>query len=168
MEDARVKQWLARKTFIAMIVLVATAPSYSQGQTIYEPSANDPRIKAVLEALERAADAARRADWKAVEAFFAPDVVVNSPTNRVVALADIMARFRSGQIGAEPTSAERRVEFVGVRGDSVVVMAEETFRPGPNAPNAGKSVRRRSTDIWKQYGGRWKLAIRQATVTSVQ
>lgn len=100
MDEVDLRHRFGRKTFIAMIVLVATAPSYSQGQTIYEPSANDPRIKAVLEAVERVADAARRADWKAVEAFFAPDVVVNSPTNRVVALADIMARFRSGQIGA--------------------------------------------------------------------
>ena len=53
-------------------------------------------------------------------------VVVNSPTDRVVTLADIMARFRSGQIGAEPDSGESRLEFVGVHGDSVVVMGEET------------------------------------------
>ena len=157
----------ARKVFVAVMMVMAAA-SQAQGQTIYEPSANDPRIKAVLEARERAADAARRADWKAVEAAFAPDVVVNSPTNRVVTLADIIARFRSGQIGAEPDSTEGRLEFVGVRGDSVVLMGEETFRPGKNAPNAGKLVRRRATDIWKQYGGVWKLAIRQATVTSVE
>ena len=79
-----------------------------------------------------------------------------------------MARFRSGQISAAPGSVENRFEFVGVRGDSVVVMAEERFAPGANAPNAGKAIRRRSTDIWKQYGGVWKLAIRQATVTSVE
>ena len=157
----------ARKAFVAVMMVMAAA-SQARGQTIYEPSANDPRIKAVLEARERAADAARRADWKAVEAAFAPDVVVNSPTNRVVTLADIMARFRSGQIGAEPDSTEGRLEFVGVHGDSVVLMGEETFRPGKNAPNAGKLVRRRATDIWKQYGGVWKLAIRQATVTSVE
>ena len=76
-------------------------------------------------------------------------------------------RFRTAQIGAE-SGAERRLEFVGVRGDSVVVMGEEVYTPGKNAPNAGKLVHRRFTDIWKQYGGRWKLAIRQATVTSVQ
>ena len=151
----------------AMMVMTAASP-YAQAQTIYEPSANDPRIKAVLDAGERAADAARRGDWKTVEASFAPDAVVNSPTNRVVALADILARFRSGQIGAEPDSVETRLEFVGVRGDSVVVMGEETFRPGKNAPNAGKVVRRRFTNISKQYGGEWKLAIRQATVTSVE
>ena len=151
----------------AMMVMTAASP-YAQWQTVYEPSANDPGIKGVLDARERVAQAARRADWTVVESGFAPDVVVNSPTNRVVALADIVARFRSGQIGAEPDSSDDRLEFVGVRGDSVVLMGEETFRPGKNAPNAGKLVRRRATDIWKQYGGVWKLAIRQATVTSVE
>jgi ketosteroid isomerase-like protein len=141
---------------------------HSQGQTVYEPSANDPKIKAVLEARQRAADAAARGDWNAVEASFAPDAVVNSPVNRVVMLADIMARFRSGQIAAEPGTIEERIEFVGVRGDSVIVMGEEAFTPGPNAPNAGKKIRRRATDVWKQYGGVWKLAVRQATLTSVE
>jgi hypothetical protein len=82
-------------------------------------------------------------------------------------LADVVARFRSGQISAEP-GGERRVEFIGVRGDSVVAMGEESGRPGPNAPNAGKLIRRRFTEVWKQYAGVWKLAIRQATVTVVE
>jgi len=167
MKGLRMTHRFARNVCVAVMLILAAASSYAQGQTIYDPSANDPRIKAVLNARERAAQAARQADWAAVEAAFAPDVVVNSPTNRVVTLADVIARFRSGQIGAEPDSTEGRLEFAGVRDDSVVLMGEETFRPGKNAPNAGKLVRRRATDIWKQYGGVWKLAIRQATVTSV-
>jgi hypothetical protein len=79
-----------------------------------------------------------------------------------------MARFRSGQIAAEPGSGESRLEFVGLLGDSVVIMAEESFKPGPNAPNAGKMIRRRSTEVWRQYGAVWKLAVRQATVTAVE
>jgi hypothetical protein len=158
----------ARNVFGAAMMIVTAASPYAQGQTVFEPSANDPRIKAVLDARERFAGAARRGDWTVIESGFPPDVVVNSPTNRVVARADIVARFRSGQIGAEPDSTEIRLEFVGVRGDSVVLMGEETFRPGKNAPDAGKLVRRRFTDIWKQYGGLWKLAIRQATVISVE
>jgi ketosteroid isomerase-like protein len=157
-----------RNVFVATIMFMAAARSHLLGQMIYEPSASDPRIMAVLEAQKRAEDAARRADWKAVEDLFAPDVVVNSPTNRVVNREDVMARMRSGQISAEPGSVDRRVEFVGVRGDSVVIMGEEIFSPGSNAPNAGKIVHRRFTDIWKQYGSFWKLAIRQATVTSVE
>ena len=159
---------LPRITFAAVMVVAAAPWVYSQGQTVYEPSPDDPRIKAVLEARTRAADAATRQDWKTVEDLFAPDVVVHSPINRVVQRDDIVARFRNGQIAAEPDTATVRLEFVGVRGDSVVIMAEESFRPGPKAPNAGKLIRRRATDIWKQYGGAWKLAIRQATITAVE
>ena len=78
-------------------MFVLSAGAHASGQTVYEPSADDPNIKAVLDARERAADAARRADWRAVEASFAPDVVVNSPTNRVVTLPDILARFVAGR-----------------------------------------------------------------------
>ena len=98
---------------------------------------------------------------------FIRHVLAAHPDDRVVNLDNIMGRFRNAQIGAEP-GAERRIEFVGVRGDSVVVMGEEIYTPAGTAPNAGKVVHRPFTDIWKQYGGLWKLAIRQGTVTSVQ
>ena len=152
--------------FSAVVLVAAAVPSYSQ-ETIYEPSADDPKIVAIADAQRLFQAAVMRGDWKAVEGSFAPDVVVHSPVNRVVDLDSVLQRMRSGQISAEP-GAERHIEFVGVRGDSVVVMGEEVYTPGKNAPNAGKLVHRRFTDIWKQYGGRWKLAIRQATVTSVQ
>ena len=155
-------------SFVAAIVLIGAAiPSYSQDRTVYAPSASDPNIVAIVEAQRLFQAAVMRGDWKAVEESFAPDVVVHSPVNRVVDLDSVLGRMRTGQISAEP-GAERHIEFFGVRGDSVVVMGEEVYTPGKNAPNAGKLVHRRFTDIWKQYGGRWKLAIRQATVTSVQ
>ena len=66
-------------------------------------------------AQKRAEDAPSRADWKAVEDLFAPDVVVNSPTNRVVNREDVMARMRSGQISAEPGSVDRREDETEVR-----------------------------------------------------
>ena len=93
---------------------------------------------------------------------------MHAPVNRVVNRDDVMARMRNGQIAYEPDNGEHRVEFIGVRGDTVVVMGEEIVRPTGAAPDAGKIVRRRFTDIWKQYGGLWKLAIRQGTVTSVE
>jgi ketosteroid isomerase-like protein len=153
---------------ISVAVLFFTNGRSAEAQTVYDPSANDPRIRAVLDARRRAEEAASKQDWKTVESLFAPEVVVNSPTNRVVRLNDIMARFRNGQIAAEPGTNTSQIEFVGVIGDSVVVMGEESFIPGPNAPNAGTRIRRRATDVWRQYNGVWKLAIRQGTITSVE
>jgi hypothetical protein len=72
-----------------------------------------------------------------------------------------------GRISYEPDHV-RKVDFAGVRGDTVVIMGEEIVDPIANTPNAGKTVRRRFTDIWKNVDGVWKVTIRQATVTSVQ
>jgi hypothetical protein len=47
-------------------------------------------------------------------------------------------------------------------------MGEEIVHPIGNTSNAGKLVRRRFTDIWKNIDGVWKLTIRQATVTPAE
>lgn len=134
--------------------------------TRYDPSAGDPRIIAVLEARRRIENAFARQDADALQSMAMPDVLVNAPINRVVTLDNITARFRAGQIHYE--SVDTRVEFAGVRGDLVVLMGEEIVKPTENTPNAGKTVRRRFTDIWKESGGAWKLAIRQGTAYSVE
>src|SRR5688572_33168437 len=121
MKDMQMRHQFERNSVIAMIVvLAAAAPSYSYGQTVYEPSANDSRIVAVLDAQKRAEVAFKGADWKTIEeTYFAPDVVVHAPINRVVNRDNVMQRMRNAQIAYE--DAERRVEFVGVRGDAVVL-----------------------------------------------
>jgi hypothetical protein len=135
--------------------------------TRFDPSASDARIVAVLEARRRLGAAMLAADLTAIEALMAPDLVVNAPINRVVDRTNILDRLKAGQLSYEP-DFEDNVEFVGVRGDSVVIMSEEIVRPIANTPNAGKIVRRRSTDIWREVDGAWTLAIRQATVTSAE
>jgi hypothetical protein len=150
---------------VTALPIAASAPA--QARTMYEPSASDPRIVAALNARKRLGVAMLSRDFKAVETIFAPDLLVHAPINMVVNRDNVLARLRSGQISYEP-DVEERIEFAGVRGDAVVIMGEEIVHPIGNAPNAGKTVRRRSTDIWRNMDGFWKLAIRQATVTSVQ
>jgi hypothetical protein len=143
------------------------ATALSSGQTVYEPSATDPRIVAVLEAELRLERAGNPLDLAAFEALFAPDLVVHAPINKVVQRDNILARMRSGQIAYEP-DFDRTIDFAGVRGNLVVIMGEEVVRPTGAAPNAGKLIRRRFTDIWKLADGAWTLAIRQATVISAE
>jgi ketosteroid isomerase-like protein len=58
---------------------------------------------------------------------------------------------------------------LGTRKDQVVIMGEEVVKPRDTAPNAGRTVRRRFTDVWqKESDGKWRLTIRHATITSVQ
>jgi len=135
--------------------------------TIYEPSATDPRIVAALAARKRLGEVMRAIDIPGVEALMAPDILVNAPINRVVDRKNVIERLRTNQISYEAEASET-IDFVGVRGDVVVIMGEEVLRPNKAAPYAGKTEYRRSTDVWKQFDGAWKLWIRQATITKVE
>jgi ketosteroid isomerase-like protein len=48
-------------------------------------------------------------------------------------------------------------------------MGAEVVKPRDGAPNAGKTVRRRFTDVWRRDAdGKWRLTIRHATITSIE
>jgi len=66
-------------------------------------------------------------------------------------------------------SVDVTIEALDAREDHVVIMGEEVVKPRETAPNAGKTVRRRFTDVWRRESdGKWRLTIRQATITSVE
>jgi len=135
--------------------------------TMYEPSASDPRIVAALAARKRLGEVMRAVDIAAVEALMAPDILVHAPINKVVDRKNVIGRLKAAQISYE-SAAEEVIDFVGVRGDMVVIMGEEILRPNKDAPYAGKTINRRSTDVWKPFDGVWKLWIRQATITKAE
>jgi len=132
--------------------------------TVYEPSANDPRVVAALAARKRCQRAMLAGDIAAVEALLEPDLLVNAPINKVANRENVIARLKASQISYEP-EVEETIDFAGVRGDVVVIMGEEVVHPNKGAPYAGRTEYRRYTDVWKQFDGVWKLWIRQATIT---
>lgn len=135
--------------------------------TVYEPSESDPRIVAALAARKRLGEMMRAVDIAGVEALMAPDILVNAPINKVVDRKNIIGRLEAAQISYEREAVEV-FDFVGVRGDMVVIMGEEILHPNKDAPYAGKTEYRRSTDVWKPFDGVWKLWIRQATITKIE
>ena len=135
--------------------------------TVYEPSATDPRIVATLAARKRLGEVMRAVDIAGVESLMAPDILVHAPINKVVDRKNIIGRLKAAQISYE-SAAEEVIDFIGVRGDMVVIMGEEILRPNKDAPQAGKTISRRSTDVWKPFDGVWKLWIRQATITKAE
>jgi ketosteroid isomerase-like protein len=162
------RSFTSRGASLLIVPAMAIASVKAQNRTVYEPSASDPRIVGALDAERRLERAGQPPiDIAAMADLFAPDLVVHSPINKVVDRESVLTRMRNGQIAYEP-NATRTIEYVGVHGDLVVVMGEEVVKPTGDAPNAGQTVHRRSTDIWKAVNGAWKLVIRQATVTSVQ
>jgi ketosteroid isomerase-like protein len=55
------------------------------------------------------------------------------------------------------------------RDNHVAIMGEEIVKQRDTAANAGKTVSRRFTDVWRREAdGTWRLTIRQATITSVK
>ena len=61
--------------------------------------------------------------------------------------------------------ANMLVTLAATRGaHDVVLMGEEVLTPVRKAKFAGEKIRRRTTEVWTNASGQWKLAIRQATI----
>ena len=115
---------------------------------------------------ERQAALSRNVD--ALSVLWSDDFTVNAPNNQVVVgkQAVLDTFLRSGVINF--SSFERNIEFIRVDGSFAVVMGVETLVPLSDAPSAGlvagRSVRRRFTNIWKNDRGTWRLYWRHANV----
>jgi hypothetical protein len=100
-------------------------------QTRFEPRPDDPRIIAVIEGRKRLNAAPATGNVGTVDALLAPDVVVNSPINRVVDRANVLGRVRSSEIRQPETAVN--IEFAGVRGELVVSMGGNRASCGGHA-----------------------------------
>lgn len=130
-------------------------------------AARHPVIAAALAARGRLDAAFAAQDVEATAAVSAEDLIVNTPANRVARLETVLGFFKAGRMNYE--SADVTIEGVDARGDHVVLMGEEVVKPKETAANAGKTVRRRFTDVWRRDpDGQWRLTIRQATITSIE
>ena len=93
-------------------------------------------------------------------------IIVQNPENAIVGFRQIMDRIKSGKINY--SSFERVVEKVALINGIAVVMGIETTVAEGETKNAGKTVKRRFTNIWTKEKGNWKLTARQATNVSVE
>lgn len=126
-------------------------------------------VEQTVRELDRAeVTAVLRKDIPALEKLWAPDFTVNSPQNRIAPSRDVVFGFiRNGII--DYASFDREIEVVRVHGNTVILMGLETLKPQNKAPNAGKTVRRRFTNIWmKRGGGPWQVVARHANQISAE
>jgi ketosteroid isomerase-like protein len=151
---------------VAVIVLVGAAPvsaKWRAANAQVEAAARIPRIAAALSAANRMDRAILTRDAQEFSAVFADDAVVNNPFNRIARKKDAERNLATGLI--DYTSLERSIEYAAVRGEhDVVLMGEEVLTPIRKAKFAGEKIRRRTTEVWTDSSGQWKLAIRQATI----
>lgn len=129
-------------------------------------AARDPHVAAVLAASNASCAAIVARDGKAFAAGHTSDFVVNSPANRVLNAMQAQQGFESGAI--DYNSLNRKIDYAAKLPEGlVVIMGEETATPRNKAHFAGKTIRRRFTDIWRLVDGLWQVAVRHATVIDV-
>jgi ketosteroid isomerase-like protein len=97
---------------------------------------------------------------------FAADFVVHGPSNKIETFPDLLVRIRKG--GSDREFYERIIEKVTFSGNIAIVMGNETIKPTGIATNAGKTVKRRYTNIWIKNKESWQLVARQSTIISIE
>lgn len=127
---------------------------------------SDPAVASAVAASSAEVAAILAEDLSGFGDSLAADVIVNSPLGRINRRADTLAAFGGGFI--RYSSFDRRIEYAGRLGELVVIMGNEILVPKGNAPNAGRTVHRRFTDIWRNETGVWRLVLRQATVAKIE
>jgi ketosteroid isomerase-like protein len=152
--------------FCTLLALPANAAWHAANPQAAE-AVKDPRIAAVLEVAMRFDKAILAHNEKVFGDTFTEDAVVNNPFNKIARKSDALRNLRIKLI--DYTSLDRSIEYAATRGaHDVVLMGEETLTPVGKARFAGKHVRRRTTEVWTDESGEWKLAIRQATIYSAE
>lgn len=135
---------------------VATTPQAEQAVKI-------PKIASALEATLRFDQAILGKDIAVFESMFDDEAVVNNPYNKIARKRDAVSNLRTGLI--DYASLDRAVEYAARKGEhEVVLMGEESLTPQGHAKMAGKQLRRRTTEVWSDASGTWKLLLRQATI----
>ncbi|RZL41603.1 MAG: nuclear transport factor 2 family protein [Pedobacter sp.] len=111
-------------------------------------------------------EAFQKKDTATLLKIFSPNFVVNAPTNKVTTLPELMQMLRQGEV--DVAQFERITESVTFINNIAISMGNETIRPAGKMPNAGKTVKRRYTNIWMKGETGWQLVARQSSIISVE
>jgi hypothetical protein len=97
---------------------------------------------------------------------FSPNLIINGFSNSFETLRDVLGRI--SEQGNNIDYYDRIIEKVIFANNTAIVMGNETIKPGGKAVNAGKTVKRRFTNIWIPNKKSWQLVARQSTIISVE
>ena len=145
------------KLILLVTIVILVAANFASGQSAKQTDALEQQIRKLDMAQ---ADAVLRGDIAALDKLWPKDFAVNSPFN-LVATSDT-SRVRAGTLTF--SSFVREIEQVLMHGKTVIVMGRETVVPSGTSPDAGKTLRRRFTNIWMKKKGRWWMVARHANI----
>ena len=129
--------------------------------------AQDPREAEIrrLETLER--QSVLKSDSATLfDKIWSSKMIINTPANVVGTVEGTKQHLRSG--GLKYLSFERSIEKITFNDDVAIVMGGEVIKPQGTQPNAGKTVHRRFTHVWKFSNNSWSIIARQATIIKVE
>jgi ketosteroid isomerase-like protein len=127
--------------------------------------AQDDAVRKEVEVAERAGGhAAFTKDLAGLEKYWSPEMLVNSPGNRILTREQVFAAIREDKL--KYSNYTNEVEAFHAYGDVAVVMGHETLVPD-TGPEAGTKLYRRYTDVMQKTNGSWMLIARQATYTFI-
>lgn len=154
------------KTLLTMITgfafqlsFVASLAFAQTEQSTPKPSPTEREVRR-LNAAE--VEAFLHRDAAAMARIWSDDLVVTNPLNKFVTKKDVLGMMQSGFLVI--TSYDRRIEYLHLYGDTVIVAGSETVTWGGRMPNAGKSERLRFTAVWLKQDGRWQEVARHANI----
>ncbi|MBB5343045.1 nuclear transport factor 2 family protein [Tunturibacter empetritectus] len=142
-------------TYSAILLIASASLLFAQDDPVQQ-------VHAAQEAIGRAM---RAKDTAALEKIWSPEMKVNSPGNKVMDRATVLALLREGHI--QYSAYSNTVEATSTFKDLVIVMGHEDLTEAVG-PDAGKPKTRRYTDVWQRaVTGSWMLIARQATYIAV-
>ena len=103
-------------------------------------------------------------DFPALEKFWAPSLVVNSPGNNILSREQVFTAIREDKLKYTSSKVFPDTFFV-VNGLAIQMGHEEIVMA--NGPMAGKPLKRRYTEAWQKTGDNWVMIARQATYVGI-
>ena len=129
---------MKKNRFLLLIALVVLISNFSLAQQ------SDKAIIRQLENAER--EAILKGDTTVLLQLISSQIVVQNPENAIVGFTKIMDRVKAGKINYY--SFERNIEKIAFVDNIAIVMGLEILIPQGTSQNAGKTVKRRFTNIW--------------------
>jgi hypothetical protein len=145
------------KTFIVTLSLTLTA------NILFAQNSRELEIIR-LENIE--SEAILKGDSTILYKLWSPDMVIHNQANNVMTVEGTKTLLRTGKLNY--LTFERFIEKITFNENLAIVMGEEKFKPQGLSRNAGKSVTRRFTNIWKFSNNNWNIIARQATIIKVE
>ena len=148
---------MTRRAMSILCILTCAAaipPASSRAADAWEAEIRAAEAKHVQAFLDR--------DLPALQTMFSDQFVVNSPLNNIVDKNQLLGMVRSSALTLSEFTQD--IERITRFGDVVFVMGGDRVVWAKPSPNAGRTDRRRFTDVWRLENGRWVFIARQATL----